>query len=176
MERTPNSLKEFDIPFSGLKVGLHEYEYTIKQAFFDSLESNVVDESDLHLIVQLEKQENLLTLFFEANGTITGACGRCTQPVDVNIAFKERLFVKFGEENFETEEIVTLPEHAHSINIAEILLELITVHVPIVIVHEDEDDCDPTYLEYLTGESEEEQTEEEESDPRWEALKKLKND
>ena len=175
MERTSNSLKQFDIAFSGLKVGLHEYQFTIGRLFFESLESDVVDDAELVLTVQLEKQENLLTLHFEVNGTITGPCGRCTQPVNIPVQFNERLFVKFGEETFETEEILTLPEHAHTINIAEIVLELITVHLPIVIFHEDESDCDPAYLEYLSGEAEDNQTEEL-SDPRWEALKKLKND
>jgi len=175
MERTPNNLKEFDIAFIGLKVGLHEYQFTIGKSFFECLESDVVDDAELLLTAQLEKQENLLTLHFEMDGTITGPCGRCTQPVSIPFQFNERLFVKFGEESFETEEIITLPEHAHTINIAEVVLELITVHLPIVIYHEDESDCDPSYLEYLSREADNNQTEES-SDPRWEALKKLKKD
>jgi len=174
MERKTKSLKQYDIPFSGLKVGLHEYQFQLTGLFFESLESDVVDDASLALKVILEKQENLLTLHFEVNGEITGSCGRCTGPVNVPLIFKERLFVKFGDENFETEEIISLPEEAHTINVASIALELITVHIPIVIVHENEEDCDPAYLEYVYGNSEDVQTEEE-SDPRWEALKKLKN-
>lgn len=177
MKKDKNYLKAFDIQFGGLKVGVHEYEFSVDKSFFEGFESVDIEDGELRLSFILEKQENLLTLHFNVSGFVVQPCGRCTEPMRIPMEFEERMLVKFTTEDLDTEEILTLPPQAHSLNIAPVLEELITVHVPLNATHENEADCNQEYLEYIAGSVEDDTEEtEEEIDPRWEALKNLKKD
>jgi hypothetical protein len=43
------SLRNFSIPFTGLKLGKHQFEYIINDAFFDEFEYSLVKKADLNL-------------------------------------------------------------------------------------------------------------------------------
>ncbi len=176
MKKEKNYLKAFDIQFGGLKVGVHEYEYSVDKSFFDGFESVDIEDGELQLLFTLEKQENLLTLHFNVNGFIVQPCGRCTKLMRIPLEFNERMLVKFTTEDLDTEEILTLSPQAHSLNIAPVFEELITVHTPLNAAHENDEDCDQEYLNYIAGSVEDTEETKEEVDPRWEALKKLKKD
>ena len=68
--RSLKSLKTYSIPFTGLKLGKHQFDYVITDAFFDEFEYSLVKKADLKCEVELEKQETMLILNFHINGTI----------------------------------------------------------------------------------------------------------
>ena len=74
----------------------------------------------------------------------------------------------------ENDEIVVIPEHDYEIDLSQYLYEYINLILPYRKVHgEDENGnslCNPDIIKKI-----EEHTEEEATDPRWDALKKLKN-
>lgn len=179
MKRKDIFLRDFNISFGGLKIGLHEYEFELSRQFFESIEYSEIEDGQLDLTFQLEKQSSLLTLYFDIQGYIVLPCDRCTEPTHVDLDIHERLLVKFSDEDFDSEEIVTLPVQAHDIQIAPHVYEFIRVNIPLKVVHEDEADCNSEYLDNISGIAEDQLDEtdaEEDIDPRWEALKKLKKD
>ena len=82
----------------------------------------------------------------------------------------ERLIVKFGQEwKEETEEILIIPEKENMINIAEFIYEYIMLLLPYQKFHpEDTEGCNPEMVKKLSEHSRHDE------DPRWEALKALK--
>ena len=62
------ALKEFNIPFVGLKVGEHRFEYEIEQSFFDHFEYTEFNDSRLQVYVILNKKTTLLELNFKISG------------------------------------------------------------------------------------------------------------
>lgn len=174
-------LKQFSIPFTGLKIGKHQFDFEIDNSFFDAFEYSLVKKGDLKVEVELDKQETMLILKIRIAGTIKLDCDKCLAEFDAPVEISERQIVKFAEDDLESDdlEIIILNKKESSIDIAEILYEFITVSVPYIKICEQNGNgvqCDKEMidrLESLANPS----TEEEHingTDPRWEVLKKLK--
>lgn len=174
------ALKQFSIPFTGLKLGKHNFDFEIDKSFFDAFEHSLVKDGALKAVVELDKQETMLILGFHIEGTIKLNCDTCLSDFDQQIELNERQIVKFAEEVDADEpedlEIIVLPRKETAIDVSELIYEFITVAVPFINKCEQAGQaCDEqmlSTLEKLSAGSEEQ--EEQSSDPRWEALKKLK--
>lgn len=177
MKKGSENKKEFVIPFSGLKEGIHSYNFEISKEFFENISYSQIDEGNIQLEFVLEKRNTMMILEFKIDGEIQAPCDRCLDPVTAHIESENKLYVKFGEESSnDSEEIVVLHESDYEIDIAPYTYEFIVLAIPSRIVHE-EKDCNQEYLEKLEEYSyhtEESEDDEEETDPRWDALKKLK--
>ena len=165
------ALKEFVIPFVGLKEGVHDFVFEINTAFFDSFEYSEIDKGDVHVDVSLEKKERMLIFNFRLRGEVELACDRCRAPMNLPIVGDDRLIIKFGKEwEEESEEILIIPETDSHIDISSFIFEYIMLKLPIQRVHpEGEGLCDQSVVEKL------EQHTQADTDPRWAALKDLKN-
>ncbi len=175
---TVNYLKQYRIPFSGLSLGAHDFEFDIDKAFFDCYEYSIVKDGKLKALVNLRKQETMMVLQFHITGTTTLTCDVCLSAFPAKADIKERLIVKFTDEDMaeSTEEIMVLARHEHELDIAGLLYEYINVSVPHYIKCSEQGDnitCDETILAKLSGLTPAQQ-EEKQTDPRWEALKNIK--
>jgi uncharacterized metal-binding protein YceD (DUF177 family) len=117
----------------------------------------------------------MLVFHFAFSGTVRVPCDRCSAEFDLPVEGEERLIVKFGEiHGEESEDIFTITENEHSIDLCPFLFDYINLLVPYRRVHgEDENGkslCDPEVTKYISEE------EPGKTDPRWDALKRLKND
>lgn len=175
------ALKQFSIPFTGLKLGKHQFEFEVDESFFNEFEYSLVKDGNLKVTVDLDKQETMLILHFHIVGTIKLACDKCLSDFDQPIDLKERQIVKFAEDEEEGDdlEIIVLPRKETAIDVSESIYEMITVSVPYINKCEQiGKTCDEQMLATLdklsANNAEEENNEEQNSDPRWEALKKLK--
>lgn len=172
-------LKQFSIPFTGLKLGKHQFDFEIDNRFFDGFEHTLVKDGALKAEVELDKQETMLILNFHILGTIKLNCDKCLSDFDQPIEIKERQIVKFAEdeaEDIDELEIMLLPRKETAIDVAELIYEFITVAVPFINKCEQAGQtCDEQMLATLNKlASGNEEQEEQSDDPRWEALKKLK--
>ena len=170
------SLKEFSIPFTGLKLGKHQFEFTVTDAFFDHFEYSLVKKATLQCRVEMEKQETMLILDFDIEGTIDANCDKCLAQYPQAVAIHEQQIAKFSEEPLdENEEIIVLTKNDHEIDIAGLIYEYINVALPFITVCGNEGNtpyCDKEMLESLnklTANTEQK----ERTDPRWDVLKKL---
>jgi uncharacterized metal-binding protein YceD (DUF177 family) len=166
--------KEFLIPFVGLNLGNHEFTYEVNELFFENFEYSEIKKGQLKVDLSFEKQETMLVLDFQIDGTVEVNCDRCTDAFNYQIKGEERLIFQFGESYSEdSDEIITLPENAYEINIAPFIYESIHLLLPIRCIHPDNQDgesgCNPKVIEKLN-----EHIKNKETDPRWDALKKLK--
>ena len=174
-------LKQFSIPFTGLKIGKHQFDFEIDNSFFDAYEYSLVKQGELKVDVELDKQETMLILRIHIAGTIKLDCDKCLSEFDAPINVTERQIVKFAEDDLESDdlEIIMLNKKESTIDIADILYEFITVSVPYIKICEQNGNgvqCDKEMIERLENLSNPSQQEEKtiSDDPRWDALKKLK--
>ncbi len=173
------ALKQFSIPFTGLKLGKHNFELEIDKSFFDAFEHSLVKDGALKAMIELDKQPTMLFLNFHISGTMKLTCDKCLSDFDQPIELKERQIVKFAEEveneDIDELEIIVLPRKETEIDLSELIYEFITVSVPFINNCEQANQtCDEQMLatlEKLANGKEEDETND---DPRWEALKKLK--
>jgi uncharacterized metal-binding protein YceD (DUF177 family) len=175
------ALKQFSIPFTGLKLGQHQFDFEIDKRFFDAFEYSLVKNGALKAKVELDKQETMLILNFQILGTIQLNCDKCLTEFANPIEIKERQLIKFAEDDLESDdlEIIMLNRRESEIDVSEMIYEFINVAVPYINNCEQAgqaQSCDPEMIATLEKLSsgnaiiEEEQSE----DPRWAALKKLK--
>lgn len=166
-------LEEFVIPFVGLKVGTHSYDFSIDSAFFAERPVPDIEDGEAEVHLELEKLSTMLVLNFEMKGLLTALCHRCGSPVKLPVENTYRYIVKFGEESFdETEEIIILPENAYELDVKQPIYELIALSVPPRIVHENIADCDQSVIKKLEQMRVEAENQ---IDPRWENLRNLDN-
>ena len=86
-------LKEFLIPFSGLKLGKHQFEFQVNNTFFTHFGYDEFNDSNIKMNVVLEKKSNMLELNFSHKGTINVPCDLTNEDFDLPIKGKisERL-------------------------------------------------------------------------------------
>ena len=171
------SLRNYSIPFTGLSLGDHVFEFDITDAFFDEFEYSLVKQADLKCRVELEKQETMLILDFYITGTVNAACDKCLAQYPQELDIQEQQIAKFSDEKItEDDEIIALGKGEHEIMLAGLIYEYINVAVPFTTRCSDEGNtpyCDKEMLAKLSKLTE--NNEQDESlDPRWDALKKFK--
>ncbi|HLV40020.1 DUF177 domain-containing protein [Xanthomarina sp.] len=175
-------LKEFTIPFVGLKLGKHHFEYQINKAFFEHFEYEEFNNSSVNVEVILDKKSTLLELDFNISGSVNINCDLTNEAFDQEITNHFNLVVNFGDEyNDEEIDILILPHGDYEINIQQYIYELIVLSVPTKRVHPGVEDGTLNSeilkkLEELSPKLKENKETEEDIDPRWNTLKKLLTD
>ena len=175
-------LKEFTIPFVGLKIGKHHFEYEIKQAFFEYFEYEDFNDVNVKVDVVLEKKTTLLELHFKISGFVNVNCDLTNEPYNQAIENDFDLVVNFGDEyNDENIDILIIPHGTYEINIQQYIYELIVLAVPIKRLHPGIEDGTLgseilEKLEELSPGLKKNKEKEEDIDPRWNTLKKLLTD
>jgi uncharacterized metal-binding protein YceD (DUF177 family) len=177
-------LNEFLIPFIGLKLGKHQFEYQINKAFFDSFDYDDFESSDIKVNLVFEKKTTFMELNFKHKGTIHVSCDLTNEMFDMPIKGKMRLVVQFGEEfNNDNDELLILPHGEHQIDISQYIYEMIVLSIPLRRVHPGIKDgtLKSEVLDKLNElkvkEKKTDKTQKEENiDPRWDKLKQLLTD
>ncbi len=176
------TMKAYTIPFVGLKLGKHHFDYQIDNTFFLEFEYDEFNDARLKVDLLFEKKTTLLELIFKAEGTINVNCDLTNEAFDLPVKDEFKLVVKFGEAyNDDNEEILILPHGEYEINVAQYIYELIVLAVPQKKVHPGIEDGTLqsdilNKLEELSPETETKDKVQEETDPRWNILKKLLTD
>lgn len=171
-----NYLKEFRIPFRGLKIGKHDYDWTIDHKFFEIHDNSDVQDCSIVVKLELEKTERMLTLNFDIQGVLNANCDRCLDEIGVPIHVSEQYIFKFGPEKVEeSENVMVIPETDFQIDITDLIYDFIVLAIPMQKFHGKDGTkpatCNKETLEYLENDDQAK-----EIDPRWEALKNIKID
>lgn len=177
------NLKEYLIPFAGLKIGKHQFEYQVDKKFFEHFDFDEYNDVNIKVDVILEKKSTMLELHFKHKGTINVPCDVTNEDFDLPVRGKLTLIVKFGEAfNDENEELLILPHGEFQVDVSQYIYELIVLSVPVKRIHPGVKDGTleneaVKALEALSpGEQKAQKEEQEDIDPRWAALKKLLTD
>lgn len=176
-------LNEYLIPFVGLKLGKHQFEYQINKTFFDYFEYDDFESADIKVELVLEKKSLMLELHFKHKGTVHVPCDLTGEMFDLPIKGNMRVVVQFGETfNNENEELLILPHGEHQVDISQYIYEMIALSVPLKRVHPGvkdgtlQSEALNKLNELKVTEVKEEVEEEKEIDPRWDKLKQLLTD
>lgn len=183
-----NKTKQYLIPFVGLKLGKHHFEYQISNAFFEIFDYDEFENSDIKVNVVLEKKSTMLELIFKHEGTVNVPCDLTSEDFDLPIEGEMKLIVRFGDVyNNDNEELLILPFGEFEIDIAQYIYEMIVLSVPLRRVHPGVEDGslktealaklnELILKEQTEEENKEEENKEENIDPRWDKLKQLLTD
>ena len=166
------AMKEHTIPFTGLKDGVHTYRFELGDEFFTLAGEEEFEGGRVAVDVKLDKSPALLVVDLHAEGPVTLRCDHCNAPMEYALKGDQRqIFQLNGEEDMDDDELVGLPAGAHSLELTHYIYECLRLSLPARHVHP-AGQCDPeveAVLQQLNVDHEPL------PDPRWEALKDLKN-
>ena len=166
---------QYIVKFAGLPVGSHEFEFEVKDKFFEQINDSEIKSADLKVNLTLLKQGTLMQMIFKIEGTVEMDCDRCLTPYDFPIKAESTLIVKHGNPDEGNDEVLVIPEGAGEADISHYLYEYIILALPsrkIPCEIEEDFECDEeTLLKFNENAVQEEK---EEVNPIWEQLKKIK--
>ena len=115
-----NNLKEYLIPFAGLKLGKHQFDYQIDNTFFAGFDYDEFNNASVKVTIVLEKKSTMLELNFKHKGTVNVPCDVSGEEFDLPIKGNLKLLIKFGDAfNDENEELLILPHGDYQVNVAQ---------------------------------------------------------
>lgn len=181
MAKEKSPLKPFEIEIQGLAVDQHFFDFQFDGRLFQAFEGALIEKGSGTVNLDLIKSETMMTLAFEIKGSVELICDRSLRPFDYPIDIREELIVKFGDEYAELDDdIIVIGRETQHFNVGQYIYEMISVAVPMKKIHpellaDDEDDDSEGGIVYQSHGDVVEQDDTENVDPRWEALKKLRN-
>jgi len=176
---------EYEIAFVGLRDGKHDFHFKIGDTFFEQFETTDIEGADLALEMVLDKEPNMLQVDFRVKGKLKVMCDRCTESFYYPVGGEDDVIYKFTEKELDDEKIIALAPNETEIDITQPVYEFVSLLLPYKRVHP-EGECNEemlneinNYLMVAEDEADDEEVEneteaEEEIDPRWSELKKLK--
>ncbi len=188
----------YKLPLKSLPSGSHEFEYDLGKQFFEDMESADIRDARLKVIATVNVKGDIFELTLKVSGEITLICDRCLDEMQMPVGTEYSVFVKYGEDyNDDSDNLLVIPESDNFLNIAYILYDTVALTVPIKHVHPlgkcnramstllRKHRSPASNIEGEDGEMVEELMEsidddidsvdDTPSDPRWNELKKLKN-
>jgi uncharacterized metal-binding protein YceD (DUF177 family) len=178
-------LREFTIPFVGLKLGEHQFDFNIGKQFFEYFEYDEFNDADIKLVAILTKKVTLLEFALSFDGFVNVNCDVTNEPYNQEISGEYHLVVKFGDSfNNENDDLLIVPHGSSEVNIQQYVYESLVLAMPARRIHPGIEDGTLKSdilikLEELSLKQENinnSSEEDEATDPRWDLLKKLLTD
>ncbi len=169
-------LKEFDISFTGLKLGKHQFSYKIDNTFFDFFQYQEFDKVNIMVDMIFEKKNTMFNLEFISKGFVMVACDLTGEFFELDVNGSLSLIVNFGENfNDDNEEILIIPHNSYELNVGQFIYEMIALSIPTKRIHPGVKDgtLDSEVLERLEKFERKKLEENNTMDPRWAKLKEL---
>ena len=174
--------REFEIAFVGLRPGVHEYSYEIKDKFFETFQQQDFSHCKAHVKLTLDKKSSLMLLKFEIGGSVDVACDRCNNQLplelwdEFNITVKMMDEAELMNEQEDDPDVYYISRSESHIDVANWIYEFINLSIPMqkVCSYEKMDGphCNKAALDML---KKLEQTKEESTNPIWKGLEKFKD-
>ncbi|WP_126652521.1 YceD family protein [Chryseobacterium aureum] len=172
-----DKLRNYDVSFSGLKIGKHEFRFEIDKTFFQLFDTEQeFTNPRIEVHVSLDKHTTFLEFEIRIKGLVELVCDITNDNFDYPIENEIKILVNFGEEYDDSnEDVITIPSTDHAFNVAHLIYENVMLSIPMKKISPNVSDEDLQILDQFSPKEIEENEEEHESDPRWDALRKLRD-
>lgn len=183
----------FKIKLGSMAFGNETFKYSLDANFFNDIEQTEVRRSDVNVTLNVErKRDDYFHLSIECEGTLVIGCDRCLDDLVHNVDTTYEIGVKLEGTEYDDshDELLLVPEGWRELDVAPLVRDTVLLTIPMTHVHED-GDCNEQMAALLsdhaaeglnddmfnteppTGDDGDEDIEC--VDPRWAALKKLKD-
>jgi len=175
--------REFEIAFVGLKPGIHEFNYSIDDKFFEAFQHQDFRNCKAHVKLLLDKKTSFMQLKFEVGGNLDVTCDRCNSSLPLELWDEFTITVKMVEEPEQANEQEDDPDMYYiaqgdsHVDVANWIYEFINLSIPMQRACEfekmDGPFCNPTALDVLKKMEPKEK--EPKENPIWKGLEKFKD-
>lgn len=131
-----NNRRAYEIPFVGLKPGIHYFEYKIDDKFFADYDKQDFDNCQVVIKVSLEKNASIMLLKFDITGTVDVICDRCANTIVKDLWDEFNMVIKMVENPDEMNEQEEDPDifyigHGEShLHLGDWIYEFVNLSIP----------------------------------------------
>ena len=187
----------FKLPLKSLGVGTHEFEYHLDKQFFVNMESSDIHDADLNVALTVQYNGDIYNLDFHITGEVVLICDRCLDDLRFPIDATYHIVVKYGEAyNDDNDEVLEIPETDNTLNVAYMIKDTVELAIPMKHVHplgkcnrqmsamlkkhratsgDDDAELENELIDEIDN-IDAQSSAAGNSDPRWDALRKLSDD
>lgn len=194
----------FKLPLKGMPTGTQTFEYELGTEFFRNMESPDIVKGNVKVVLTVKHSDDIYYLDFEVKGLVYIPCDRCLDEMEHTVDTTYHLCVKYGQEySDENDEVLIIPESDNYLNVSYMIYDTVCLTIPLKHVHplgkcnkamsaqlkkhsaranydedgEDEEifSTDDDTTDFNEGSEIENDDNEGASDPRWDALKNIKD-
>ncbi|MDR2292420.1 MAG: DUF177 domain-containing protein [Prevotellaceae bacterium] len=147
-----NYLSKYNVVFSGLSIGKHDFAFEIDDRFFEQFDYSEIKQGKLLANIELNRLSTSMIAKITINGKVITLCDRCLDNVAINIEYEDTLLIKYREPDDSTDtddEIMYLNRGDDTINFAQYIYESIGISLPIQRLHSDENQCNEEMIKIL---------------------------
>lgn len=171
---------QYDINIARLADKTHHFAFDLDRSFFELFDQELIPDGNVHADITLTKTERLITVDFDLQGTVRQICDRSLDDYDQEIAAQEQLLVRFGEQAQELDDnVLQITPDTQTLPLAQHLFDYIGLALPMKKLHprfqnepDENPDADATLI-FTTRKEGEDDADDDDTDPRWNALKNL---
>ena len=156
-------LDGYTVDLKGMPSDTVSYSWQADNDFFSTVQGPEIKHGLLDVALRVKQTSGTFELEFQLKGEVEVTCDRCLEPMSQPIDAQCTLRVTLGDDYADDGEVVTVPEREGIINVAWNIYEFAALQIPLRHVHEE---CSLIPAP-SKGEGE--------TDPRWDALKKIVN-
>ncbi|MDO4171348.1 MAG: DUF177 domain-containing protein [Prevotellaceae bacterium] len=170
--------EELNIDVLALQEDSFEATYILRDEYFQSLDDSSIQHGDVCAEVCLRKtSHDEYSLSIKIAGMVTVPCDRCLDDMDQHVQSESTYTIRLGSCSDVNEDVITVSEEDGILPLAWLIYETIALAIPIKHVHAP-GKCNVAMTEKLkelsatrSGDGDAD----DEVDPRWAALDKLKS-
>ena len=185
-------MASYKLPLNALLIGVQEFTYHLNASFFNDVESTELSSANVDARVSVDKKDvGIYRFSFRFSGEITIPCDRCLDDMTLPVSATYDLTVKEGDEYDDSDDkVLVIPGHWRELDLTPLMRDTVLLTIPLMHTHPS-GSCNEQMLtklqqmravnvtdEQLYGSAPDTETTNRSSDaidPRWAALKKLKD-
>lgn len=173
------SLNEtYELPLRSMPEGSVTYERALKREFFAEMECRDILDGEVTATIEVTHRGDDYRLVIKARGYVDIPCDRCLSPMRHDVDAEYRVTARYGDVadlDDSLDAVLLVPDAYESLDVARLVADTVVLSIPMVHTHPD-GQCDPEMMEQLLKHSGAAgDTASEDTDPRWDALKRLNN-
>lgn len=158
----------YTIDYRNLSDGMHQFDFSLGDDFFSSIESSLITSGQVEVQLNLSKHERMGSIQIEHHGKVLSVCDRCMEPLDLPLEGQTSLLVQGSEAIDDEDEEVLVPDVDGKLHLAKVIYDYVSLSIPITKYCDTNPPCHTKLMEKLV------ESTEESGHPVWNELKKLK--
>ena len=156
------------IPFVGLKLGVHHFDFQIEDSFFKDFEFSEVTSGCFQVQVVVEKKSSMMEVTINMKGVTPVICDKCAEEFSLDVSGSDHWVIKWGDKTEDSDDDVWIfgPKE-HFIDIRQRMYELVHLSLPVKRLHE-EGKCNPEVIKTM-----EKYTTDSDAETQWISMKNM---
>ena len=127
---------EFKLPLKSIPAGTQDFSYHLDKAFFVNMENADVRDADVDVHLTVTHKNDVYDLVFHLTGTVTVACDRCLDNLELPVDTTYQVAVKYGDDyRDDADGMIEIPESDNFLNVAYMIHDTAALAIPIKHVH-----------------------------------------